>query len=835
MDIDYDSIDEMQQELQPILDALWTDASSTWYREPRKDGRTQGRNGTIEHPICLQDIAQKLNAGEYRRLEDFRDDFFQIVFNAHRFYLSSSNQFKQADALKELFVREASAVFHRHGYCCAEKHVVPPTPVVCSQCKEVVRWGGVYYRPENAEHVPCEDGNSICNACFTAKAGPFQVLDALQKYDGVLCTLAEDEFLECAHNEEVPEPTVACSECGRESHRACVGYTELFPDSVFVCKQCGGGKVPIDVNMMANTIPESKLSRYIEAMIDEFVSERATSLGLTQKPRRVLIRVVSSNRKTFRRAAKMAEKYGPAEYPYNQRSIYAFQETEDGGDVCFFGIRTQEYGNDSPPSNRGHIYLAYVDSVKVYAPSTLRTELFHRIILAYMEWMRQCGYVRLCLWACPPYHGQQYLFPTRATNQKLPNLKGLLKWYNDMFTTGQEIKVVERNTSAYSAMLTTIKTAEDVPCFFEDEIPKCLEEVVAKELNGKKCAVSRAKRTSLSPSSSDSTTSANSSQSQPSSSSKKDPYAELHRADIDPIGKAFLKSIRSRKEFIVVDMRPEDCIQKTTNGTAKVRSDLDPTVVCPFMEPRGGFIERAEQLGLRFSTLRLAKLSSLYMAFWINTCRRELSAHCQDCQALCEKAKQLCDGCARKRLNAATPNPPSKATVARKVAQHSFACQRDDCKVPRCRRNKQDFRHWRKQAVRKGKRLCEPSCTTCATMLAAVELHKKDCSDFDCEIPGCRRQLRVLAGSILDLPSPGGSSDSRDSFGNTINTPSVSDASTASENSWDGYDSDVSAELGLGLPAGVLKTEFIHPSKRALDASEPMTVLKKARSASTKH
>lgn len=41
MDIDYDSIDEMQQELQPILDALWTDASSTWYREPRKDGRTQ--------------------------------------------------------------------------------------------------------------------------------------------------------------------------------------------------------------------------------------------------------------------------------------------------------------------------------------------------------------------------------------------------------------------------------------------------------------------------------------------------------------------------------------------------------------------------------------------------------------------------------------------------------------------------------------------------------------------------------------------------------------------------------------------------------------------------
>lgn len=114
-------------------------------------------------------------------------------------------------------------------------------------------------------------------------------------------------------------------------------------------------------------------------MIDEFVSERATSLGLTQKPRRVLIRVVSSNRKTFRRAAKMAEKYvwcfilnlnrhfryGPAEYPYNQRSIYAFQETEDGGDVCFFGIRTQEYGSDAPPSNRGHIYLAYVDSVKV--------------------------------------------------------------------------------------------------------------------------------------------------------------------------------------------------------------------------------------------------------------------------------------------------------------------------------------------------------------------------------------------------------------------------------------------------------------------------------------
>lgn len=68
-------------------------------------------------------------------------------------------------------------------------------------------------------------------------------------------------------------------------------------------------------------------------------------------------------------------RYGDVEFPYKERVIFAFQKTEDDLDVAYFALRAQEYGNDCPAPNRGHVYLSYIDSIKVYEPSTIRTQV----------------------------------------------------------------------------------------------------------------------------------------------------------------------------------------------------------------------------------------------------------------------------------------------------------------------------------------------------------------------------------------------------------------------------------------------------------------------------
>ena len=78
------------------------------------------------------------------------------------------------------------------------------------------------------------------------------------------------------------------------------------------------------------------------------------------------------------------------EFPYVAKAIYAFQEL-DGQDVCIFGMHTQEYGSDCPAPNKGKVYIAYLDSVKLFQPAGLRTALYHEIITGYIQHVKNRG------------------------------------------------------------------------------------------------------------------------------------------------------------------------------------------------------------------------------------------------------------------------------------------------------------------------------------------------------------------------------------------------------------------------------------------------------------
>lgn len=148
--------------------------------------------------------------------------------------------------------------------------------------------------------------------------------------------------------------------------------------------------------------------------------------------------------------------YGECEFPYVQRAVYAFQETSDGQEVCFFAFHAQEYGDDCPPPNRGHVYLAYLDSIKFFRPVAMRTEVYHQILFAYMDWMRQRGFVRLNLWSLPPHlskrSGVSYLFPSRAAGHKVMTRNMLLTWYDKLFASALEKGIIKTKTTALEAV-----------------------------------------------------------------------------------------------------------------------------------------------------------------------------------------------------------------------------------------------------------------------------------------------------------------------------------------------------------------------------------------------
>merc|ERR1711972_938542 len=88
-------------------------------------------------------------------------------------------------------------------------------------------------------------------------------------------------------------------------------------------------------------------------------------------------------------------------FPYKAKALYAFQDYE-GVDTCFFGMHVQEYGSETSQPNTRRVYIAYLDSVHFFQPKNKRTQVYHEILLGYLDYVKQMGYTMAHIWACPP-------------------------------------------------------------------------------------------------------------------------------------------------------------------------------------------------------------------------------------------------------------------------------------------------------------------------------------------------------------------------------------------------------------------------------------------------
>lgn len=322
------------------------------------------------------------------------------------------------------------------------------------------------------------------------------------------------DLLKRRFDEEVAEPWVQCDGCQHWVHQLCVIYNTAATfegDVPFYCPLCKlrgsqrGGKGNGNANIprvpptggaaeswCAQSLPENEMSRFIQ----ESVRKRLRDLGEPKAAPTVVCRIVSTNEKTTE-PSEMLRKYFaptppeqlaeqgkmdengnvkdpplskrfehpvgdplPAEMPYRSKTLLVFQRL-DGIDVCLFAMYVSEYNKDCPGPNRRHVYIAYLDSVEYFRPRTARTAVYHEVLVAYLEYAKQRGFVAAHIWACPPLRGNHFIFWSHPAHQRTPSRERLVGWYLAMLTRAKELGIVHCVSNLYSTYFKNASTLKE--------------------------------------------------------------------------------------------------------------------------------------------------------------------------------------------------------------------------------------------------------------------------------------------------------------------------------------------------------------------------------------
>merc|ERR1719498_1908744 len=131
-----------------------------------------------------------------------------------------------------------------------------------------------------------------------------------------------------------------------------------------------------------------------------------------------------------------------------------FQRDDTDIDLAIFCMYVQEYDDKSHDANKRMAYIAYLDCVAYMRPKTLRTKIYHQVLLAYMEWIKRRGFCAIYIWACPPPHKRDdYILHVHPETQRIPSAQRLRNWYHNMINSGVESGLVVQSTTLYKEHL----------------------------------------------------------------------------------------------------------------------------------------------------------------------------------------------------------------------------------------------------------------------------------------------------------------------------------------------------------------------------------------------
>ncbi|XP_044158251.1 histone acetyltransferase p300 isoform X1 [Bufo gargarizans] len=768
--------EELRQALMPTLEALYRqDPESLPFRQP-VDPQLLGIPDYFEivkTPMDLSTIKRKLDTGQYQEPWQYVEDIWLMFNNAWLYNRKTSRVYKYCSKLAEVFEQEIDPVMQSLGYCCGRKLEFSPQTLCCygKQLCTIPR-DATYYSYQNRYH--------FCEKCFNEIQGESVSLgdDPTQPQT----TISKDQFSKRKNDTLDPELFVECLECGRKMHQICVLHNETIWPTGFVCEGClkKTGRTRKENKFSAKRLPTTRLGFFLENRVNEFLRRQANP-----EAGEVTVRVVHASDKTVEVKPGMKAKFVDTgemaeSFPYRTKALFAFEEV-DGVELCFFGMHVQEYGSDCPPPNQRRVYISYLDSVHFFRPKSLRTAVYHEILIGYLEYVKKLGYTTGHIWACPPSEGDDYIFHCHPMDQRIPKPKRLQEWYKKMLDKSVSERIVHDYKDIFKqATEDRLTSAKELPYFEGDFWPNVLEESI-KELEQEEEERKREENTgnesievqdgSLSchilpkvgkgdsknaKKKNNKKTSKN--KSSLSRGSKKKPGMPNVSNDLSQ--KLYATMEKHKEVFFVIRL-----IAGPAANSLPPIVEPDPLIPCDLMDGRDAFLTLARDKHLEFSSLRRAKWSTMCMlvelhtqsqdrfVYTCNECKHHVETrwHCTVCEDydLCitcfntkthehkmEKLGLGLDDESNNQQAAASQSPGDsrRLSIQRCIQSlvHACQCRNANCSLPSCQKMKRVVQH-----TKGCKRKTNGGCPICKQLIALCCYHAKHCQENKCPVPFC--------------------------------------------------------------------------------------------------
>ncbi|CAM4825751.1 unnamed protein product [Rotaria magnacalcarata] len=545
----------------------------------------------IKHSIDISIIHNKLLCEKYKNPLEFPDDIWAIFNNIWLYNEKTSPIYEICSKLAELFVELIDPVLQTLGYCCGRQYVYSPGVLLCygkEQCSQILVNDNYYYynNLEPSRLNLSNDQYRFCTQCFNSIES-----DAIFVGDDLTQTLVEipkSLFLLSKNDLKEPEKMIDCIVCTRHWHQVCALHLDQIWSEGFICNTC---HVTIRVLAASDKICN------VKSQLKNYYPNQATD-----------------------------------GYPYRTKAIFAFQKLE-GVDVVFFGMYVQEYDEHCPAPNTRRVYISYFDTVHFFQLKIYRTDVYHEILIGYLDYVKQHGYMYAHMWACPASEDIDYIFYRHPCEQNILKLKCLQDWCKIMLDREQL-----QNDIKQDCLDSQIQRVIDIPYFDGDFWPIMIENNIEKldqedrgkqeaedlddpiesehptELSGKRKSVNTCEKKNL----------------------KKMTNQMLNCTDL--LSVIFSTMEKYKETFFVIRLHDQTPSHPAVN-------DNKDLIECDLMETRTIFLRFFCDKNYEFSSLRRAKFSTMALLYELHASKTEKCIYsCNICRPQCEDF-DLCEKC----------------------------------------------------------------------------------------------------------------------------------------------------------------------------------------------